>query len=131
MRNRKNQHKTRCNNENDKGYNTYVYKFIRNNGGWNNWQIIELETIECESKKNSLKIERKYIEDLHAELNKEIPSQTMEEWKIKNKEKISCWFQDYYQNNKEILDKYKKEYNEKNKLKNKEYRHNYWLKNNK
>jgi hypothetical protein len=35
-------HKKRCNNEKQKSYNIYVYKFIRDNGGWDNWTMIEL-----------------------------------------------------------------------------------------
>ena len=31
---RKYRHKYCCNNPSDKGYNLYVYKFIRENGGW-------------------------------------------------------------------------------------------------
>ncbi len=31
---RKNNHKSCCNNSNDKNHNFYVYQFIRNHGGW-------------------------------------------------------------------------------------------------
>ena len=35
---RKGNHKGKCNNS-----NTRVYKFIRENGGWDNWEMIEIE----------------------------------------------------------------------------------------
>ena len=40
---RKSQHKHLCYAENDKGYNIYVYEFIRENGGWDNWNMVEIE----------------------------------------------------------------------------------------
>ena len=42
---RKYQHKTACNNQNAKEYNRNVYKFIRENGGWNNWSMIFIKNI--------------------------------------------------------------------------------------
>ena len=33
-------HKKSCNNQNSKGYNCKVYKYIRDNDGWNEWTII-------------------------------------------------------------------------------------------
>jgi hypothetical protein len=47
MRRRKWQHKTNCNNEKNKVYNLNVYQFIRNNGGWDNWDMIEIERFEA------------------------------------------------------------------------------------
>ena len=39
---RKSQHKHLCCAENDKRYNVHVYEFIRENGGWDNWDMIEI-----------------------------------------------------------------------------------------
>ena len=36
-------HKTRCTNENDSYFNIYVYKKIREYGGWDNWNMVEVE----------------------------------------------------------------------------------------
>ena len=44
---RKSQHKSSCNNENSEQYNSFVYKFIRENGGWDNWNMIEIERLSC------------------------------------------------------------------------------------
>ena len=40
---RKNQHKNSCINEKQKGYNEKKYQYIRDNGGWNEWNMIEIE----------------------------------------------------------------------------------------
>ena len=45
---RKHHHKNMCNNINDKKYNTPIYQFIRNNGGWDNWDMILIEQCKCE-----------------------------------------------------------------------------------
>ena len=40
---RKSHHKQSCNNPDNKDHNIYVYQFIRDNGGWINWDFIEIE----------------------------------------------------------------------------------------
>jgi hypothetical protein len=40
---RKAKHKYSCNNENAVGYNLKLYQTIRENGGWGEWNIIEIE----------------------------------------------------------------------------------------
>ena len=40
FKHRKSQHKHCCNNETDKQYNKNLYKFIRHNGGWYYWSMI-------------------------------------------------------------------------------------------
>ena len=41
---RKNQHKTRCCNPNNPKHNYTVYHCIRCNGGWENWDMILIDT---------------------------------------------------------------------------------------
>jgi len=36
-------HKSDCFNANSKRHNFYVYQFIRENGGWDNWEVIQIE----------------------------------------------------------------------------------------
>jgi hypothetical protein len=114
---RKKCHKTRCNNPNDKNYNTYVYQFIRENGGFENWSIIVVEEYSCENK-NQLELQERYhIENLQATLNKYIPTRTPQEYRIQHREKISEYKKEYYENNKNEILEYKKLYYEKNKEK--------------
>ena len=44
---RKNSHKTSCNNEKHKEYNNKKYQYIRENGGWEEWNMIEIEKHNC------------------------------------------------------------------------------------
>jgi len=76
---RRSQHKCACNSENSKGYNRYKYQFIRENGGFDNWQVLEIEKVDCKSKEELLRRERYYVEKLHASLNKNIPNRTKKE----------------------------------------------------
>ncbi len=78
---RKSAHKISCNSVNCR----YVYKVIRDNGGWNNWSMILIDYTPCNTKLELLKIEREYIEkeDSDLLLNKLIPTQTREEWEYK------------------------------------------------
>ena len=71
---RRNQHKSACNNPNDKGYNLYVYRFIRDHGGWQNFNLYVIEKFSCTSKMQKEQVERGYIEELKPSLNKSIPT---------------------------------------------------------
>lgn len=118
---RKHCHKNSCNNINNKCYNCYKYKFIRDNGGWDNWDMILIESYPCNNKLELHKKEREYIENLKPSLNSEIPSRQRKEYDniyyINNKNEISKQKKEYYKNNKEKI----KEYREENKEKIKEY----------
>ena len=47
---RKSNHKTTCNNERDQvHYNFYLYQFIRENGGFENFDMILINTEQCEN----------------------------------------------------------------------------------
>ena len=58
---RKSAHKKACNNENCKQYNLNVYQFIRSNGGFENWSIIEVERYKATDKKDLEKRERYWL----------------------------------------------------------------------
>lgn len=77
---RKNVHKTRCNNENTKFYNFRVYKFIRENGGWENWQMVEIEKFPCNDSREAGTRERYWYENLNSKLNCNVPMQTVSEY---------------------------------------------------
>ena len=67
--NRKYEHKSRCNNENDKKYNLKLYKTIRANGGWDKWQMICIAQVECETKTQAVIIEERYRLELNGNMN--------------------------------------------------------------
>jgi 2-methylcitrate dehydratase PrpD len=109
---RKCKHKSDCNNENGKSHNLNVYKFIRLNGGWNNFSMIQIEAYATTDKRALHARERYHIETLKPSLNKNIPNQTAIELKIykksyqqtneKNKSYKKGYYKEYYQTNKEL-----------------------------
>ena len=120
---RKNQHKTTCNNEKNKDYNIFVYQFIRDNGGWNEWQMIPIEVYPCNEKKELEVKERHHIELLKPNLNKAIPTRSQKEWTNDNKEKVKKYKKkwddnnknkkkEWVEDNKEIIKEYKKKWSE-------------------
>ena len=78
---RKNNHKTRCNNPNDKKHNLLIYKTIRDNGGWDNWSLIKIEDFpDCKDGTHARMRERELYEELFEEkLNMVRPSITDDE----------------------------------------------------
>jgi molecular chaperone DnaK (HSP70) len=122
---RRGAHKTNCNNEKGKNYSMYVYQFIRENGGFENWDVVLIEqVIDCQDKQNLHKRERYYIESLKAELNKQIPLRTVKEYYENNKDKITENVKEYRENNRDKVAETRKKYYEKNKDKIKEYYEN-------
>ena len=115
MRKRKNHHKTACNNEKTLKYNYNVYKFIRDNGGWDNWDMIEVERFEAIDGNDARKKERYWIEELKASLNIIVPSRTIKEWVEENKDYIKECRKVNYEYNKEIVIEKVKIYRNNNK----------------
>lgn len=77
---RKQQHKSNCYNIKDKKYNYYVYKFIRENGGWENFEMLQIEEYPCNTKNEAALRERYWLEANNSNLNKHVPSRTSLEW---------------------------------------------------
>ena len=101
FRTRKNRHKLRTTNKDTDGYNVFVYQFIRDNGGWDEWQMIPIEVFPCNGKEELEIRERYHIELLKSKLNKIIPTRTQKEYKKENKQKIKHINKEYYQQTKE------------------------------
>jgi hypothetical protein len=127
---RKCAHKTICNNENDQSYNLKVYQFIRDNGGFGFWDMIQVEAYpECANKRELEQYERYHIEELKPALNCNIPNRTCKEYhcdnkkiilerqkkyREQNKNKILEINKKYYEHNKQIIAEKHKGYYEKN-----------------
>ena len=95
FKSRKCLHKFTCNNVTRKGYNYYVYQFIRENGGWDNWAMIEIEKFNCKDRNEASARERHWIETLEATLNSNVPARTKQEYD-----------KEYYDINKEQIKEY-------------------------
>jgi len=80
FRNRKASHKSRCNNEQNKCFNFKIYKIIRENGGWENWSMFEIEKFPCKDGNESVNRERYWFEELHSRLNTKFPIRLQTEY---------------------------------------------------
>jgi len=131
---RKNTHKISCFNEKNSNYNRYVYKFIRENGGWDNWSMIQIKEHNCKNKREAESTEQYWIEQLGATLNTNKPYSMCKEdektykkiWYEEKKDYILNKAKQNYEENKEKKLEYQKQYAEENKEhiaeKQKEYR---------
>jgi len=122
---RKKRHKSNCNNTLFEGYNYKIYKTIRENGNWDNWEMIEIEKYPCNDEREARARERFQYEQLHASMNTVRPLRTEDE----EKEYIKEYNKKYYHNNKEVLSQKNKEYRKNNKEKLKKKRKEYNEKN--
>jgi hypothetical protein len=74
---RKYNHKTSCTNEKGRAYNYNVYQFIREHGGWDNWDMIQVEECKFDNRRELAARERHWVETLHATLNTNVPNRQM------------------------------------------------------
>jgi group I intron endonuclease len=104
---RKRDHKSDCYNVNRHHYNRKVYKFIRDNGGFDNFKFEILEEVCCENKQELRSRERYFLEQLGASLNSHVPSRTQKEYKKKyreeNREETQEYNKKYYKENQDKL----------------------------
>ena len=132
--NRIGSHKYSCNTPKCKEYNTPVYKFIREHGGWDNWQFDIEQDCYGMPKEEIVELEQIFIGCLNPELNsinatgqdrneymkeyrennkesiKEYQKEYNKEYREKNKQSIKEISQKYRENNKESIKQYQKEY---------------------
>ena len=125
---RRRNHKFCCKTIEDRDYNLKVYRFIRENGGWDNWDMILLECCSCEGFLEAKAKERQYIELLNATLNAIIPTRTSKEYYELHKEDVKAIQKQYRDRTKDEKHEYNKEYRINNKeeikIMNRQYRIN-------
>jgi hypothetical protein len=119
---RKCAHKSTCHNIIGRDYNKNVYQFIRLNGGWDNWSMIQLEAYEATDKRQLETRERYYIDLLKPSLNKNIPSRNKKNYKTEKKIEIAIKSKIYKNKNKVEIDEKNKIYRDLNKDKLQKYR---------
>jgi len=109
---RKGQHKSACQNEKLKEYHFKVYQTMRDNGGWDNWDMIPLEEFACENKIQQVIREQYWIDKLNPEMNCKVAYQPLERIE---------YMKVYYEANIDKIKEYKNIYAEANKEHIKEY----------
>ena len=141
---RKYSHKSCCNNTSNKMYANKLYQMIRENGGWDNFRMIEVEKYPCADKREAEKRECEVMKELKASMNTNISYLTDEDRK-KNQKEYTLKHTDekkerdkkYYEMNKDLKKQYReknnehiKAYRDLNKIKQQAYNKEYRVKNN-
>jgi len=93
-----------------------LYRIIRENGGWKNWDMIEIEQHPCANLDEARLREKHWFVALNATMNSIQPHLTKEEKKERNARTNKA----YYERNKERILALNKEYKRKVKLTKKE-----------
>jgi len=131
-----------------------VYNFIRESGGWDNWEVVPIEESAFETKTQMLLRERYWKEELSASLNMVNPGtiayygskaeaekhwrcniditkrkQSTKEWRLNNSENLKEYNTEWRNQNPEKIKKYqldwKAKYNENKEIINETRRANY------
>ena len=100
FRKRKNQHKECCTNASSKKHGYPVYNYIRENGGWDNWDMVQVAEVNAKDKRELHATERRYVEQLGATLNRQVPTKTRKQSYHDNRDKIVAHVKQYYQDHK-------------------------------
>ena len=102
-------HKSSCNN----GCRFKLYQILRKNGGWINWEMIEIEKYPCNDANEARAKERYWYEQLNASLNSDVPGRTIKEYYEDNKDILRengrQYSNQYYQINKNKINQKAKE----------------------
>ena len=138
--NRKNQHIRNTSNENDhKHYHLKHYDIIRQTGGWDEWEMVEIEKFIGKTKLEARIREQQLIEEYGANLNslkayitederKATKNAITEKYRENNKELLKQQTKKYKEDHKEIIAEQMKKYRAENKdkinQKTREYREN-------
>ena len=129
---RQRNHKNNCNNENCKVYNSKIYKTIRDNGGWENFKMVQIGTRKQLNKREAEQVEEEHRQELKANMNTRrcfITEEQKQNYYQENKDKILEYHQNYYEENKDKIKENTSKYREANKDKNLEYQQKYRDKN--
>ena len=106
---RRSAHKQNSNQPNLKLYNLHLYKFVREHGGWDNWEMRWIKTMNCENGMEARSEERKCKEEFNATLNGQVPSITRQQYRVEEQAKIQEYREDgrqwYERRRNELLKK--------------------------
>lgn len=116
---RKSTHKSCCNNDKLRAYHYEVYKYIRDNGGWDAFIIEVLEIIQDGYEETAGHRELYWIKQKNADLNKQMPTRTKKEsqkaYYEQHKDKLAEYNLRYREEHKEEYAEYQQHYREENK----------------
>ena len=125
---RKSQHKTPCMDATHNKAHFKLYEVIRQNGGWNEWEMVEIEQLNGKTKLEARIREQELIKQHNANLNMlnafitederaSTKKAITEKYREENKEFLKEQTKQYKQNHKEIIAEQMKKYRAENKEK--------------
>jgi hypothetical protein len=127
---RKQAHKRTCNNASYKGHQCKLYRMIRENGGWESFQMIFVCDYPCSSKRDAEKEEDRYMLEFKSKMNDKRAFHTNQEYRLENVQVKKEYDKKYREENKERLNLKSKEYRYENKetlnLQAKKFREENW-----
>jgi hypothetical protein len=111
---RKNKHKSDCNCVTSKSHNDKKYQYIRGNGGWEEWNMIEVEKFSCNDKREAEAREEYWRCHFNSQLNTKRAYTTVEQ----KKQYYIDYQKQFYLDNKGKKLEYQKTYyyNKKNNI---------------
>ena len=119
---RKHNHKSCCTNEKNEGYDMKKYQYIRNNGGWDEWNMIEIEKHPCNDKREAEAREEYWREHFNSTLNSKKCYTSDKDKKFNGKAQCKKYREDniehikaYNQKNADKRKVYQKQYRERKK----------------
>lgn len=105
---RKALHKQSVNCEKNAEYNYKKATIIRENGGWNNWEMVLIENYPCKTDLEARAKEREWFEKLGATMNSQTPLRTPEEliaynikYREEHREEQTAYAAKYHEENRE------------------------------
>jgi hypothetical protein len=121
--NRKRQHKCNCINLSVKQHNLKMYQIMRENGGWDNWNMILIENYPCNSRREAEQREQYWKEHYNddmgmndATLNNKKRLDKHKKYRDDNSIQLLNKKKEYYQINKEAIllkvNQYRKDHKE-------------------
>jgi hypothetical protein len=90
-KNRRYAHKTCCTNATNKKYNFFVYKFLRDHGSWDNWELIVHEKMPVKDKQAAKLRERFWLQFYKATLNRQLPGRMKTEYRAAHVEEMKTY----------------------------------------
>ncbi len=126
---RKNCHKNNCDNPNTKCHNFKLYQMIRENGGWDMFNMVIVKEFPCENKRQAEAEEDRCIREMKANLNShrafvtpEERIEQMKQYRLEHKEQIAEQVKQYYTKHKDKIKQWKLEHKDKLAERDKQYR---------
>lgn len=104
------EHKSSCNNEKSEKYNYVLYKFIRENNGFDNFNMVLVEKYtECKDRLEARQREQYWIDELQSQLNEQrafyaiSKNEYDKRYRDEHKEELKLYFKKRYEDNKDKI----------------------------